>query len=77
MPYVIRNDRAQFLRLYPHRYTKKREWVSEVDQATIWTEKGSAKLAMNQAAALKPTALQEVRLMLWGMPESHKPKKVS
>jgi hypothetical protein len=54
--------------------------VSEVDQATIWTEKGSAKLAMNQASASlspKPTALQEVRLLLWGMPESHKPKKVN
>ncbi len=74
MAYVIKNDLGQYLRLYPHRYSKKREWVDELDQASTWEALGSAKLASRHAD--KPTEIQEVRLILWGSPIPHVPKRL-
>lgn len=79
MPYVIKNEAGEYLRRYPHRYTKKREWVTDLDKATVWAKIGHAKAAASQALTydkLKTAAIQEVRLMLWGMPEAHKPKRI-
>lgn len=79
MPYVIKNEAGQFLRKYPHRYTKRREWVDELDKATVWEKEGHAKAAASQAITqdkLKATEIQEVRLILWGTSKPHKPKRL-
>lgn len=79
MPYVVKNEAGQFLRRFPHRYTKKREWVDAVDQATVWEKIGHAKAAASQAITydkLKSTEIQEVRLILWGSAIPHKPKRI-
>lgn len=84
MPYVIKNESGQYLRRHPHRTRNKREWVTDLDKATVWEKIGHAKAAASQALSYrskeieksKATAIQEVRLMLWGAPIPHKPKRL-
>lgn len=89
MPFVVKNESGEYLRRYPHRSPTpgkgRRAWVTELDQATIWEKKGHAKAAASQALLsasrskedkqVKAAAIQEVRLMLWGSAEAHKPKR--
>jgi hypothetical protein len=75
MPYVIKNDAGQWLRKYPHRTRQKREWVDELDKATIWEKIGHAKAAASHSKTTS-TEIQEVRLILWGASIPHKPKRL-
>lgn len=71
MPYVIVNAEGLYLKRHANRSYMKREWVPELDQATVWEKTGPAKLCANLARMKHGSAaiqLQEVKLMLWGSP---------
>jgi len=71
MPYVVRNADGLYLRRFANRSYAKREWVTELDEATIWPKSGPAKSAANFASKSEKgqaMELQEVKLMAWGSP---------
>jgi hypothetical protein len=45
-----------------------------IKNETVWEKIGHAKAASSQAH-VKTAEIQEVRLMLWGLPIAHKPKR--
>lgn len=80
MPFVVVNAEGLYLKRHANRTYMKREWVAELDQATVWDKSGPAKLCANLARLKNGSAsiqLQEVKLMLWGNPvifTARKPK---
>jgi len=73
MPYVIQNTEGKYLRRFANRghWQNQREWVDEINDATIWPKSGQAKAAANFASKSSigsTMRLQEVRLVCWGYP---------